>query len=68
MIVSAAGVGVPAAELVLRIGRITLHETAAYLVILAVLAVIGGLVSRHEVMRRQREDWRAVRRLLGRRR
>jgi hypothetical protein len=42
-----AGAGSLVSHAVLHIGSITLHDTAAYLGILAVLAVLLGLVSRH---------------------
>lgn len=63
MITSSSGLS---AEAVLRIGSITLHETAAYAAILGVAVVVLGFVSRYAAKRTEREAWRALRRLLGR--
>ena len=60
------GAGAPVSQAVLRVGGITLHETAAYLVILAVIAVVLAFVSNHVSRRRQRENLEALRRLLRR--
>jgi len=53
-------------QAVLRIGNITLHESAAYAAILGVLAVALGFASKYAARRTEREAWRMVRRLFGR--
>lgn len=63
MIASGGGL---VAQAVLRIGNLTLHESAAYAAILAVLAVVLGFVSRYAARRTQREAWQTMRRLIGR--
>ncbi|MBS2962332.1 hypothetical protein KGA66_04690 [Actinocrinis puniceicyclus] len=66
MITGGMSAGEALSEAVVQIGRITLHETAAYLAILALITVALAFASAHAARRRQREAWRAMRRLLGR--